>query len=287
MSEWGFLASRRWAGYLALVIVFAIACCSFGFWQFDRRAQALAEIARIDANYDAAPVSLTDVVPDPAAFDIDDRWQVVSLRGEYLVDDEVVVRNRPNLGSSGFEVVTPFMLENGSIFMIDRGWIAQASNGRPGAYDAPPSGKVEVTARLKPGEGRIPGRTSSGNEFATIDLDELADRVGGGSYTSAYGIEIQSPEDAVSPPIALPKPERDEGPHLSYALQWFVFAIMGFVGLAWAANRERLGRAEEREDALEPAPGDERRYGAVRAPKQRGTRGGADADAEDNILDAH
>lgn len=276
MTDWRFLLHRRWAGYLALTIVFAIVCSALGAWQFNRRAEALAELARIDANYDAPPVPVTEALPDPAAFDIDERWQVVALSGEYLPDDEVVVRNRPFGGSSGFEVITPFRLDDGTVFMIDRGWIAQNAEGRPSEVPPPPVGEVQVEARLKAGEGRIEGRTSTGAEFATIDLPELAERVGEPSYTGAYGVLVQSRADAETPPLAAPRPERDEGPHLSYALQWYVFALLGFIGLAWAANQERK--------ALAAASGAVDSTGRVRrAPKE--PKRDADADLEDGVLD--
>ncbi|MEI5582322.1 MULTISPECIES: SURF1 family cytochrome oxidase biogenesis protein [unclassified Agromyces] len=281
MSQWRFLASPRWAGYLALVVVFAIACSALGTWQFNRRAEALAEVARIDANYDADPVPVGEALPDPEAFDIDQRWQVVGLSGEYLHDEEVVVRNRPGAGSTGFEVLTPMRLDDGMVFVVDRGWIPQDSEGRPSEVPPAPEGRVEVTARLKAGEQRIAGRTSSGSEFATIDLDELAERVGEPTYTGAYGILVQAGADAAEPPLALPRPERDEGPHLSYALQWFVFALMGFVALGWFANQERKLAAA---DAVE-------RTGAPRHPvaepkrPARPSRSRSDADVEDEILD--
>ena len=276
MSEWAFLRSPRWAGYLALVVVFAVACCALGTWQLNRRAEALAEVARIDANYDAEAVSVADALADPAGFDIDQRWLVVALSGEYLGDEEVVVRNRPFGGSSGFEVITPFRLDDGTVFMVDRGWIAQGSDGRPSDYTAPPSGHVQVEARLKAGEERIEGRTTTGIEFATIDLAELADRVGEPAYTGAYGVLVQSAADAAEPPLAAARPLRDEGPHLSYALQWFVFALLAFIGLGWAASQERRALAEASGSPDAPrAPREPRK-----PPRERG-----DADVEDEILD--
>ena len=279
MSEWRFLLSRQWAGYLALTVIFAIVCCALGTWQLNRRAEALAEVARIDANYDAEPVPVAEALPDPAEFDIEQRWQVVSLRGEFLADEEVVVRNRPFEGSSGFEVITPFRLDDGTVFMVDRGWIAQNSQGRPSEAAPPPTGQVEVTARLKAGEDRIAGRTSTGVELATIDLDELAERVDGPTYTGAYGVLVQSGADVDEPPLAAARPIRDEGPHLSYALQWYVFALLGFIGLAWAANQERKGLAEASTAgaSTKPAPREPRR------PKRE--KRDHDADVEDGILD--
>ena len=276
MSEWSFLRSPRWLGYLALVIVFAVACCALGTWQLNRRAEALAEVARIDANYDAGAIPVAEALPETDAFDADQRWQVVALSGEYLADEEVVVRNRPFGGSSGFEVVTPFRLDDGTVFMVDRGWIAQDSDGRPSEYTAPSSGHIEVEARLKAGEERIAGRTSTGDELATIDLQELADRVGEPSYTGAYGLLVQAGDDAGDPPLAAARPVRDEGPHLSYALQWFVFALLGFIGLGWAANQERRALVEASASPEAPkAPREPRK-----PPRERG-----DADIEDEILD--
>lgn len=279
MSEWSFLRSPRWGGYLALVVLFAVVCCALGTWQLNRRAEALAEVARIDANYDADAVPVDEALPDLAGFDVDQRWQVVALSGEYLAEEEVVVRNRPFGGSSGFEVITPFRLDDGTVFMVNRGWIAQNSEGRPSTYTAPPPGRVDVEARLKAGEDRIAGRTSTGNEFATIDLDELADRVGAPSYTGAYGLLVQGGADADEPPLAAARPVRDEGPHLSYALQWFVFALLGFVGLGWAANQERRALAEASGAAQEAGT-------PTRAPRRpKRERTDADADLEDEVLD--
>ena len=279
MSEWRFVLSRQWAGYLALTVIFAIVCCALGTWQLNRRAEALAEVARIDANYDADPVPVAEALPDPAAFDVDQRWQVVALTGEFLADEEVVVRNRPFEGSSGFEVITPFRLDDGTVFMVDRGWIAQNSQGRPSEATPTPSGRVEVTARLKAGEERIAGRTTTGVELATIDLDELAERVDGPAYTGAYGVLVQSGADVDEPPLAAARPIRDEGPHLSYALQWYVFALLGFIGLAWAANQERKGLAEASAagGSTKPAPREPKR------PKRE--KRDEDADVEDGILD--
>ncbi|GAA1821183.1 SURF1 family protein [Agromyces neolithicus] len=278
MNEWRFVLSRQWVGYLTLTVIFAIVCCALGTWQLNRRAEALAEVARIDANYDADPVPVAEALPDPAAFDVDQRWQVVALSGEFLTDDEVVVRNRPFEGSSGFQVITPFRLDDGTVFMVDRGWIAQNSEGRPSEAAPPPSGQVEVAARLKAGEDRIAGRTSTGVELATIDLDELAERVGAPAYTGAYGVLVQSGADVDEPPLAAARPIRDEGPHLSYALQWYVFALLGFIGLAWAANQERKAMAEASGGrSTKPAPHEPRR------PKRE--KRDEDADVEDGILD--
>lgn len=41
---WRFLYSRRWLGYYAMLLIFAIGCVLLSNWQFSRREEARAEI---------------------------------------------------------------------------------------------------------------------------------------------------------------------------------------------------------------------------------------------------
>ena len=43
-------------------------------------------------------------------------------------------------------------------------------------------------------------------------------------------LEAQSPEQAGPLPVPVPRPELDDGPHLSYAVQWFLFSAIALVG---------------------------------------------------------
>ena len=86
MTGWRFLLNRRWAGYLALVIVFALVCVMLAMWQLARRDEAVAEINRVAENYDASPTPLAEVLPALDSYDESDEWLTVSMTGEYLVD---------------------------------------------------------------------------------------------------------------------------------------------------------------------------------------------------------
>ncbi|MGO7984169.1 hypothetical protein ACC691_40755, partial [Rhizobium johnstonii] len=62
-------------------------------------------------------------------------------------------------------------------------------------------------------------------------------------------MDSESPEPSDTPPLAAEKPALDEGPHLSYAFQWFVFALLAFVGFGWAIVQEyRVINAEDPEE---------------------------------------
>lgn len=277
MTGWSFLLSRRWAGYLALTVVFAIVSSGLGVWQFARRAEALAEISKIDANYDATPGPVAEALPKLDAFDESQKWLPVTVSGTYLVEDELLVRNRPRNVNPGFEVLTPLRMDDGTVFIVNRGWLptGQAQDA-PDVVPEPPTGRVTVVARLKAGEPSLPGRTASGNQIATINLNDIANRLDASTYTGAYGLLASEDPPVAQRPTAVDRPIRDEGPHLSYALQWYVFALLAFIGLGWAARQEF--RAVNIDD---PAERERAKSRARReAAKPRG-----DAEVEDAVLD--
>jgi cytochrome oxidase assembly protein ShyY1 len=184
MTGWRFLVSRQWAGYLALTIIFAVVCSGLGMWQLARRAEAQAEISRVDANFDAEAVPVADALPRLDSFTESQKWLPVELTGTYLRDEELLVRNRTFNINPGFEVLTPLLLANGDVFIVDRGWVPTGEDqDSPDAVPAAPAGEVTVVARLKQGEPVLAGRSASGNQVATIDLPGIAERLGRDTYT--------------------------------------------------------------------------------------------------------
>jgi cytochrome oxidase assembly protein ShyY1 len=237
---------RRWGGYLALVIVFAIACGFLSWWQWSRRAQAVAEIDKIEANYDAAPVPLGELVPSLDTDADAEEWHPVVVTGEYLADEQLLVHNRPRNSEAGFEVLVPLRLADGSVFVVDRGWVPAGSTPEaPDSVPAVPDGEITVVVRLKPGEPEIPGRGAPEGQLATVRLPDVAALLDAPTYTGMYGLLISEDPVAAERPLAAIRPAEDEGPHLSYALQWIAFGILAFVGLVWAVRRERKIAAGE------------------------------------------
>lgn len=278
-----FLHSRRWVGYFALATLFAMTCAALGIWQLSRRAEALTEIARIDNNYNAQAVPVEQILNQNDRFDEQYKWKIVTLLGHYLVDDEVLIRNRPFGGTVGFEVLTPFQLDSGKLFFVNRGWVPPKSDGSAPTVPPPSTEYLTVQVRLKVGEGRIAGRTASdnGKQLGTIDLPALAESLQKDSYTQAYGLLVYASVPAL-PPFPAAAPERDEGPHLSYSFQWFVFALLGFVGLFVAARNEHRLLTEE----LAENPNSTSEYRPKLSQTLNGTRKrDLDSEFEDKVAD--
>ncbi len=257
VTKWRFAAQRRWFTYLGMAIVFAIACVLLSRWQFGRNEQTIAENTLVTTNYRAAAVTPATLLPTKSSYSAKNEWRSVKLVGEYLPSKQLLVSER-SLGSDpGFEVLTPFRQSNGSIFIVDRGWVSVGSKtSRPDYVPPAPTGLEHVTARLQQSETVLPGRVAPAGEISEINLPTVTRLVHlSDTYTGAYGLLSSETPKPVSRPIAASKPVLDPGPFLSYAFQWILFAVMGFGGLAWALRQEyRIRNAEdpvEREHAAE------------------------------------
>ncbi len=239
MTGWSFLATRRWVGYAALTIVFAIVCSLLGGWQLARRAGAQAQAAHVANNYDLAARPVASVLPSVSAYRAELEWTPVTLVGTYLLDDQLLVRNRSYGANPGFDVLTPFLNDDGTVFVVDRGWVPIGNKqDAPDVVPAAPRGPVTVVARLAAGEPDLVDRTAPPGQIASVALGSIARGVAHPTYTAAYGLlSSESPAPAIRP-LAAVKPAPDEGPHLSYAFQWFLFAVLGFVGIGYLARQE-------------------------------------------------
>jgi len=272
--------ARRWLGYLTLVVLFAVVCGLLSWWQFARNDEAAERIRQIEDNWDAAPRPLDEVLASPrAGFDPADTWTPVELSGEYLAGSTLLVRNRPRDGRPGFEVLVPFRLADGGIVIVDRGWlpVGERQAERPDVVPPPPAGAQTIVVRLRAGEPAVPGRSAPAGQVATIELPRIAELLGDEVYTGAFGLLASEPDSADEDrPALADRPAADPGPHLSYAVQWILFAVMAAAALVWAVWNERRVRrlsAEERE--------------AMRASAaRRRARRDVDATAEDALLDA-
>ena len=280
----------RWAIYIALAVVFAIACAFLSNWQFTRNQERSGQLALVAENYDAPAVPLADVIPVGGELDPQDEWRPVVLTGTYLADDELLARNRPHGGTSAFEVLVPFRLDDGRVLLVDRGWVAPGQDQPvPDAVPAPPSGEATVVVRLRPGEA-LPssGRSAPEGQVPTINLGLIADTIpadaGDALEQSAYGVMVSEDPAPATAPSALEPPSDDPGPHLSYAIQWILFAVMGFVFIGYVIRTERRHRREDAEDAEIAA--DESADAAPPAPPAPRRRRDRDAEDEDALLDA-
>lgn len=271
--------AARWSVYLAIAMVFAIVCGFLSHWQFTRMEERDTANRLVAENYDAAPVRVDDVLPIGGDLADEDVWRNVTLVGQYRTDGQLLARNRPLGGTSAFEVLVPFETADGRLFLVDRGWVIPGAGPLPDHIPAPPDGEVTVVVRLKPGERLPEGKDAPAGQVPTINLPMVAERSGYDIETGAYGqLVSEDPAPSEARPNDFERPSEDSGMNLSYAIQWILFAIMGFVFIFYMIRTELKHRREDREDAEAEARGEAK---PVRVRKRRKD---ADADEEDELL---
>ena len=283
------LFSRETLLGLLGVLVLMTACVLLGLWQFGRFEAKSERADVIAANYDAAPVPLAEVMPEPGApLPPSTEWTPVTLTGSYCSQDDCVryVRNR-HLGTQvGFWQVVPFRTEAGPTVMVVRGWVPTAQTRSVPADPPPvPSGERTVTVRLRPAEVVLDREIPEGQAHS-VHPRQLAGLMGLEDeelLARAFG-ELAAEDPPGERPAALPAPDSSLGPHLSYAVQWWIFALFFPGALIYYTRRRLQEAAEEQDSSPETAAG---RTGTYPRPRRtaRVRARGRDEEEEDALID--
>ena len=214
------LLTPRWiAGHL-LAIVGIVTFIMLGFWQVRRLDDRRDFNASVEAAVASVPISLDQALAQGG------EYLRVRVAGSFAPDAEVLVLRARN-EISGFHVLTPLVLDDGRGVLVDRGWVPIEFDEAPVTEAPPPAGIVDVVGILWPaqeGSGDLEVHSSVVRRIDPAIVDLLVDA----ELVDPYLVlETPAPEGL---PIPAGTPELTEGSHLSYAVQWFLFAAVVVVG---------------------------------------------------------
>jgi cytochrome oxidase assembly protein ShyY1 len=241
---WRTFLTPRWLGFHALVVAGVVFMTWLGFWQLNRLDERREFNTTVTARTQQSPLPLSDALAQAQA-GTDVEWVTVFAQGRWLIDEQVLVINRSQGGVAGRNVVTPFETDDGTVIAISRGFIALTQDPPP-----PPGDTARVRGLLRPSEPRGFGGVSDPatgrlEELQRLDLDRLAVQlppdVAARLASWSLSLEVSDPAQPASL-APVPRPELSEGPHLSYAGQWFVFAICVAIGWVVAMRRSITSR---------------------------------------------
>lgn len=230
---------RRIITFVLLAVVFAALCIRLGFWQLSRLAQRRARNAITAARLAQPVVDLTSLPADSTSW-----LRRARVSGTPDYDHEVILAARSYQGSPGVYLFTPLHVAGrDTAVLVNRGWIY-----------APDGVSVDLHRWREPDTSFVgyaellpPGKSS---EHSVLRRDErIARQLDERSIATLipYPISrlylVTTAQDTMIPVsqrvARLPPPALDEGPHFSYALQWFAFATIAIVGAAAVATRSR------------------------------------------------
>lgn len=279
MSEgYAFLRTRRWIGIAVLTVVVALVCVMLGVWQFHRHEYRAEAIARVASNSTQAPVPLAELLRSPSTEVGDDlEWRQVTITGHY-VGDPVALPQRGIEGGAADHALAVLSLEGPDgatwLLVLDRGSYPTDAFVDPTDRLALPDGEIDLVLRLRPAEASSPREQLAGQVF-TINPHQVLQAAGlddgaGTLVTDSYAWVVDESPTTANPPAPIAVPSPNYRSNLSYAMQWWTFGLLAFVGYGVLARRERA--ALDR-DAGVPAP--------PPRPRRR-----TDADIEDAEIEA-
>ncbi|MEU2064918.1 SURF1 family protein [Streptomyces sp. NPDC013455] len=257
MHRYRFLLSRQWVILTLVAIALIPTMIELGFWQQHRYEQRTARNDLVSAALHAKPVPVEELTSPGHAVTRAEKYRTVTATGTFDTAAEVVVRRRTNADDRvGFHVLTPFVLDDGKVLLVNRGWVP--ANSTQTAYPkvpAPPAGRLTVTGRLMADETTaasgiknlkdLPDRQimliNSAEEARRLDAEVL------GGY-----IQQTAPRAKGGSPQQLSDPGSEDAPlNYAYMIQWWLFAAAVPVGWWFLVRREVRDRAEA---PAEPRP---------------------------------
>ncbi len=258
-----FLLTRQWVIVTLLVLALIPTMVELGFWQLHRHEHRVAQNALITRNLEAAPAPVTRLTSPGHTVPRSDYWRTVTATGTFDTAHEVVVRRRTSRDERiGVLVLTPLDLKGGGTVLVNRGWVpAAATQEAFPKVPPPPRGEVTVTGRLKADEttGASGIKDLAGLPDRQVMLINSAQQaqVLGRPVMGGY-LELTAPEPADGSPETIAAPDDGSiGPHMAYAVQWWLFAAGVPVGWVILVRREKKDLDQAARDgatAAEPEP---------------------------------
>ncbi|WPG39083.1 SURF1 family protein [Variovorax sp. EBFNA2] len=240
-------AVLAFAGFLAL-----------GTWQVERRAWKLDLIARVDQRVHTPATDAPARSEWPTVNAANDEYRHVRLRGTFLHDKEALVQASTRLGA-GFWVLTPLRTADGSVVLVNRGFVPPEARERAARTAPEPQGDTTVAGLLRltePKGGFLRTNDPAADRWFSRDVQAIA-AARGLADVAPYFVDAEAgPATAQAAPtwpaggltvIAFPNS------HLVYALTWYGLALM-VLGAAWFVWRDDRRRQAAPGGSGENAP---------------------------------
>lgn len=228
-----------WQPSLLIICGFIIAFTGFialSFWQLYRAELKMAEMQIHASRFNTEALVLK---PEQVL-----NWEKLKFRpsiiqGQWLHNKQFLQDNVTHKGISGYEVLSPLLLSDGSVIMVNRGWIAKIQFQQKNI--SLPKKTVELIGNWAPPLRRFTlGKDSWSTSYPIVIQVSEPKRLSQQLQATVHPYQFRLLEDQAhtfkniwTPVFGNPDKNR------AYALQWFLFGVI-LCFLFWKLNYKKI-----------------------------------------------
>lgn len=231
-----------WLAVLSLAVIAGL--MALGVWQIERRTWKLALIDRVEQRIHAAPQPIPAPASWPAVDAIRDEYRHVSVAGRFLHDRETLVQAVTEEGP-GYWVMTPLLRDDGTLVLINRGYVPSDRRDPSTRQQGNPAGAVQITGLLRmtePKGGFLRSNDPAHDRWYSRDVSAIA-AARGLRDAAPFFVDADARSQSAGGPVGGLTVVRFPNNHLVYALTWFALALM-LAGRLFVMFRGGMFRSE-------------------------------------------
>lgn len=258
------LFTPRWIIPTLCVVAGTVLLVYLGLWQLDRQDQRRVYNQMVAERWQMEPLVLDAA---DTSIDLSElEFRRVAVSGEFDYENQIALKNQMWQEQAGIQLVTPLRIGENKAVLVARGWIpyTEAAPEKWAEYNEPMQatliGRAHESQMMPSGEApAIPSQPQQ--EWFRINIDAIQPQM---PYELLPFFLYQLPEEGrtygelpirqnLNPLLEL----RDPVMHLSYAVQWFSFAlvlIFGYIQLVRLQERRRARKQLDSTSAESEAP---------------------------------
>ena len=245
---YSFVRQPKWMAAHVLVLLLLVTILLAGTWQFGRHQKRIDRNDVVLDRADAVLLEIGDLFEPQDIFE----FRLVQLNGSWSTSDSVLIRNRSHQDMAGCHLAIPLAVSSNEGVLVVAGWLNEPLCDIDQLEV--PTGDVSLVGRVRLTQtrGAIGARDRADGVIRTLARTDVArvDQQVALSLAPVY-VELITSNPSVAEAVAVDPPPTDLGPHLAYAVQWFLFFAVGAVGYPLVLRRQaRKGDLDDLKDSV-------------------------------------
>ena len=231
---------------IVFTLVAVAVLVALGTWQVERKTWKEGLIAALQDKLSAAPVALPPHERWPQLSAEQGEFRRVKFSTEFLAQEALVYTSgsaiRPDVSGPGYWVLSPARLPDGSLVVVNRGFVPEGRQDPGTRLEGQPHGVTEIVGALRWPEARgmfTPNDTPAKNLWFVRDPAAIAAAKGWGAVAPFYIDQEAPPAPGGLPKVGPLKPSLPNN-HLQYAVTWYGLALVMLIsGIVFVRARRR------------------------------------------------